>query len=365
MHAVVAEGARGDRARSRRATSAACAAASIASRARRRSAVPPRASERTTSKRPMRSASGPLRRGRGAVASTTEARPAAGDPSCATRTARTPSARRARCGRRSSRRRARATRTERGRCRRPARSGRRRSRRRDRGRRSRAAPAPRGPRGAASSRCRRPGCDRPWSTPASRGGPRRPRPTSTSTSMRSPSTRPPPRLARKTQAASPWLPGVRSRSGLAANAVAIAVLPPTARRWKASRAIPGPCHRQHARGEFYQQRERSRGARARGAWGPRRPGARAGLLRRAGASLLKLVLTVYGIVFVAELPDKTALAALVLATRHKPMPVFIGSALALAVQSLVAVAAGQLLTLLPPRARFTSSPASSSSSRRS
>ena len=64
---------------------------------------------------------------------------------------------------------------------------------------------------------------------------------------------------------------------------------------------------------------------------------------------LKLVLTVYGIVFVAELPDKTALAALVLATRHKPVPVFIGSALALAVQSLVAVAAGQLLTLLPAR----------------
>ncbi len=64
---------------------------------------------------------------------------------------------------------------------------------------------------------------------------------------------------------------------------------------------------------------------------------------------LKLVLTVYGIVFVAELPDKTALAALVMATRHKAMPVFVGAALALAVQSLVAVAAGQLLTLLPAR----------------
>jgi Ca2+/H+ antiporter, TMEM165/GDT1 family len=64
---------------------------------------------------------------------------------------------------------------------------------------------------------------------------------------------------------------------------------------------------------------------------------------------LKLVLTVYGIVFVAELPDKTALAALVLATRHKAIPVFVGAALALAIQSLVAVAAGQLLTLLPAR----------------
>ena len=64
---------------------------------------------------------------------------------------------------------------------------------------------------------------------------------------------------------------------------------------------------------------------------------------------LKLLATVYGIVFVAELPDKTALAALVLATRHRALPVFLGSAAALAVQSLVAVAAGQLLTLLPAR----------------
>ena len=65
--------------------------------------------------------------------------------------------------------------------------------------------------------------------------------------------------------------------------------------------------------------------------------------------LIKLLVTVYGVVFVAELPDKTALAALVLATRHKAMPVFLGSAAALTVQTLVAVAAGQLLTLLPAR----------------
>ncbi|HET9622949.1 MAG TPA: TMEM165/GDT1 family protein [Kofleriaceae bacterium] len=54
----------------------------------------------------------------------------------------------------------------------------------------------------------------------------------------------------------------------------------------------------------------------------------------------------FGIVFVAELPDKTALAALVLATRHKPLAVFLGSALALSVQSVVAVAAGSLLAQL-------------------
>lgn len=62
-----------------------------------------------------------------------------------------------------------------------------------------------------------------------------------------------------------------------------------------------------------------------------------------------LFVSVLGVVFVAELPDKTALAALVLATRHRPVPVFVGAAGALTVQSIVAVAAGQLLSLLPAR----------------
>jgi len=65
---------------------------------------------------------------------------------------------------------------------------------------------------------------------------------------------------------------------------------------------------------------------------------------------LELAGCVFGVIFVAELPDKTALAALVLATRHKPLPVFLGAALALAVQTIVAVAAGSLFSLLPVRA---------------
>ena len=64
---------------------------------------------------------------------------------------------------------------------------------------------------------------------------------------------------------------------------------------------------------------------------------------------LALFFSVFGIVFVAELPDKTALAALVLATRHRPMPVLLGAAGALVIQAAVAVAAGSLLSLLPPR----------------
>jgi putative Ca2+/H+ antiporter (TMEM165/GDT1 family) len=68
------------------------------------------------------------------------------------------------------------------------------------------------------------------------------------------------------------------------------------------------------------------------------------------SATLQLLLSVYGVVFVAELPDKTALAALVLASRNAPLPVFLGTAAALTVQSVVAVAAGSLVSLLPSRA---------------
>src|SRR6187551_962742 len=59
--------------------------------------------------------------------------------------------------------------------------------------------------------------------------------------------------------------------------------------------------------------------------------------------------TVFGVIFIAELPDKTALATLVLATRHRALPVFAGTALALITQSLIAVVAGGALALLPAR----------------
>ena len=65
---------------------------------------------------------------------------------------------------------------------------------------------------------------------------------------------------------------------------------------------------------------------------------------------LQLLLSVFGVIFVAELPDKTALAALVLATHYDPLPVFVGAGLALTVQSVVAVAAGGVVSLLPARA---------------
>ena len=64
---------------------------------------------------------------------------------------------------------------------------------------------------------------------------------------------------------------------------------------------------------------------------------------------LRIAATVFGVIFLAELPDKTAVATLVLATRHRALPVFAGTASALIVQSLIAVVAGGLLALLPAR----------------
>jgi len=66
-------------------------------------------------------------------------------------------------------------------------------------------------------------------------------------------------------------------------------------------------------------------------------------------SSVAIAASVFGVVFLAELPDKTALASLVLATRHRPLPVFLGAAVALAIQSLVAVLAGHLISRLPAR----------------
>ncbi|MFG2262569.1 TMEM165/GDT1 family protein [Streptomyces sp. NPDC048720] len=56
---------------------------------------------------------------------------------------------------------------------------------------------------------------------------------------------------------------------------------------------------------------------------------------------------VFGVVFLAELPDKTALAGLVLGTRYRASYVFAGVAAALLLHVVLAVAAGSVLTLLP------------------
>lgn len=60
--------------------------------------------------------------------------------------------------------------------------------------------------------------------------------------------------------------------------------------------------------------------------------------------------TTFGLVFPAELPDKTALASLMLGSRYRPIYVYAGVAFAFAVHVLLAIVAGSLLTLLPHRA---------------
>ena len=60
--------------------------------------------------------------------------------------------------------------------------------------------------------------------------------------------------------------------------------------------------------------------------------------------------TVFGVVFLAELPDKSVLASLILGSRYRPVFVFAGVAAAFAVQVALAVPAGSLLGLLPRRA---------------
>jgi putative Ca2+/H+ antiporter (TMEM165/GDT1 family) len=64
---------------------------------------------------------------------------------------------------------------------------------------------------------------------------------------------------------------------------------------------------------------------------------------------LAIAATVFAVIFPAELPDKTALASLVLGSRYRPLHVFAGVAAAFAVHVGLAIAAGSLLALLPHR----------------
>jgi putative Ca2+/H+ antiporter (TMEM165/GDT1 family) len=64
---------------------------------------------------------------------------------------------------------------------------------------------------------------------------------------------------------------------------------------------------------------------------------------------LTVAAIVFGVVFLAELPDKTALAGLMLGTRYRASYVFAGVAAAFVVHVALAIAAGSVLTLLPHR----------------
>ncbi|MBW1715796.1 MAG: UPF0016 family protein [Deltaproteobacteria bacterium] len=67
---------------------------------------------------------------------------------------------------------------------------------------------------------------------------------------------------------------------------------------------------------------------------------------------LKLLMTVFGTVFLAELADKTQLATLLFASnaQHEKITVFLGSSFALILASAIAVTIGSALShWIPPK----------------
>ncbi|MEV0846035.1 TMEM165/GDT1 family protein [Streptomyces sp. NPDC049954] len=64
---------------------------------------------------------------------------------------------------------------------------------------------------------------------------------------------------------------------------------------------------------------------------------------------LSVTALTFGVIFLAELPDKTALAGIVLGTRYRASYVYAGMAAAFLAHVVLAIAAGSVLTLLPHR----------------
>jgi Ca2+/H+ antiporter, TMEM165/GDT1 family len=82
-------------------------------------------------------------------------------------------------------------------------------------------------------------------------------------------------------------------------------------------------------------------------------GTKVALCPGEGASALSIsvILGVFPVIFLGELPDKTMFASLVLATKGKPLQVWIGAAAAFTVHVAIAVSIGvALFTILPHRA---------------
>lgn len=62
---------------------------------------------------------------------------------------------------------------------------------------------------------------------------------------------------------------------------------------------------------------------------------------------LGIVLGVFALIFLAELPDKTMIATLIMGSRNRPLLVWIGATAAFGIHAAIAVLAGRLLALLP------------------
>jgi putative Ca2+/H+ antiporter (TMEM165/GDT1 family) len=64
---------------------------------------------------------------------------------------------------------------------------------------------------------------------------------------------------------------------------------------------------------------------------------------------ISIVLTTFAVILLAELPDKSLFASLILGTRFHPFGVWVGVAAAFAVHVVLAVAIGEAISLLPAR----------------
>lgn len=64
---------------------------------------------------------------------------------------------------------------------------------------------------------------------------------------------------------------------------------------------------------------------------------------------LAIVATVFGVVALAELPDKTMIATLIMGSRDRPLLVWAGASAAFVLHAALAVGAGRLVLLLPHR----------------
>ena len=69
-----------------------------------------------------------------------------------------------------------------------------------------------------------------------------------------------------------------------------------------------------------------------------------------GTLSLAVIGTVFGLVALAELPDKTMIATLVMGSRYRPVRVWAGASAGFLVHAAVAVVAGRLVALLPHQA---------------
>ena len=65
---------------------------------------------------------------------------------------------------------------------------------------------------------------------------------------------------------------------------------------------------------------------------------------------LSIAASVFALIFIAEIPDKTMIATLIMGSRSRPALVWIGASLGFLLQTVVAVGAGGLLLLLPHKA---------------